>query len=363
MPQKKRYVKKKIRRKVYFGFYLYLLIVLLALFSVASYTWFSLSKTPRVSNMNVYITSGSGLELSTNPGAETWYQELNFLEMVPGVITQRQLLRPVTWSDKDGCFYYATYGADGRHWGYQELNDGQNEYYIKTTCYARSGQSVDVKLLGIDSLDISTDMSFSSLSDVNLAGSFMMSLPGFSRDQILKTLLEGPFGHAEKAVRMGFRITQVDSSGDRLGPRGSMIVFEPNCDVHANQEKGYVPTASIDGTATLVGGEYDDDGNPNPRLIRQNATTFGEISPDLTKVQIRVGGFENNPTLFHLDAGEIVKIELYIWLEGQDIDCTNSSVFALNNLSEITDDQWLIGNIQFEASTESQTGMVPIEME
>ena len=36
LPQKKRYVKKKIRRKVYFGFYLYLLIVLLALFSVAS---------------------------------------------------------------------------------------------------------------------------------------------------------------------------------------------------------------------------------------------------------------------------------------------------------------------------------------
>ena len=129
MPQRKRYIKKKINRKIYFGFYLYLVIVLLSLFSVASYTWFSLSKTPRVNNMNVYITTASGLELSRTPGAETWYQQLNFLEMVPGVIRNNQVLRPVTWSEENQCFYAAAYGVDGRLKNYRDwhvLTDERN---------------------------------------------------------------------------------------------------------------------------------------------------------------------------------------------------------------------------------------------
>ena len=358
LTQRKRYIKKKIKRNTYFGFYLYLIIVLLSLFTVASYTWFTMSRVPQVNNMNVTIVSQQGLELSRTPGADTWYQQLNFLQMVPTVITNNQVLRPATWSDKNGCFYAATYGADGRHKGYKELNDGQNEYYIKTTYYARSGQSVDVKLQEIVSLNLSTDLSFNALTNIDLAGSFMMGVPGFS----LEDVLEGHTGNADKAVRIGFRFTQVDKANNQLSARGPMIVYEPNCDVHAKEPKGYVPTPSVDGTATLVGSEYDDDGNPNPRLIRQTATTFGLDDPtNFDQVQINVGQFLYNPTLFHLDTGQIVKIEMYIWLEGQDIDCTNASVFALNDLKDLYDDQWLIGNIQFAGSTESQSGMVPIE--
>jgi hypothetical protein len=271
--------------------------------------------------------------------------------MVPNVIRQTQLLRPATWSDAKGRFYAATYGADGRHLSYKELNDGQNEYYIKTTYYARSGQSVDVQLKEIVSLNLSTDLSFSSLTSLDLAGSFVMGVPGFSMEDIL----EGSSGNADKAVRIGFRMTYVDKAGNRLSPRGPMIIYEPNCDVHASKPSGYLPTPSIDGTADLVS-------SPDARLIRQTATTFGlEDSSSLDQVEIRVGEFLNNPTLFHLEPGQIVKIEMYIWLEGQDVDCTNASVFALNNLKDIIDDQWLIGNIQFSGTTESQTGMVPIE--
>ena len=111
LTQRKRYIKKKIKRNTYFGFYLYLIIVLLSLFTVASYTWFTMSRVPQVNNMNVTIVSQQGLELSRTPGADTWYQQLNFLQMVPTVITNNQVLRPATWSDKNGCFYAATYGA------------------------------------------------------------------------------------------------------------------------------------------------------------------------------------------------------------------------------------------------------------
>ena len=44
-----------------------------------------------------------------------------------------------------------------------------------------------------------------------------------------------------------------------------------------------------------------------------------------------------------------MKIDLYIWLEGQDIDCLNAIQRAQ-----------LEANIQFTGDTESQSGLTPI---
>ena len=355
MQPKIRVIRKKIKRKQYIAVSLYVMFVLLSLFVMSSYTWFSLSKTPRVNNMNVYITSASGLELSRTPNAETWYQELNFVEIASGFLLNNQVLRPVTWSDRDGCFYRATYGFDGRHAGFdQELNDGDVEYFIKTTYYARTGQTVDVKLKQVVSLNLDPNMSLSSMTDIDLAGTFMMGLPGFSKNEIMESITSGKPRNAEKAVRIGFRITPVNENGNALSNRGPMIIYEPNCDVHAEGTiTGYVPTPSIDGTTTLVDSE---------RLILQNATTFG-LDMEADEAQILPGEFESNPTLFKMNVGEIVRIEMYIWLEGQDVDCTNAMAFALDLKEGVLDtgDQWLIGNIQFDASTEGQSGLVPIE--
>ena len=81
--QKKRqrkYIIKRTKKTPYFMFYLYLIFVLMSLFSVASYTWFTLSRTPQVSDMNLYITSGAGLELSASPGADVWTNQLDIYE-------------------------------------------------------------------------------------------------------------------------------------------------------------------------------------------------------------------------------------------------------------------------------------------
>jgi hypothetical protein len=43
-------------------------------------------------------------------------------------------------------------------------------------------------------------------------------------------------------------------------------------------------------------------------------------------------------------------IRLYVWLEGQDVDCTNA----------IQESQ-ILANIQFDAVTDNGSGMVPIE--
>ena len=63
------------------------------------------------------------------------------------------------------------------------------------------------------------------------------------------------------------------------------------------------------------------------------------------------GDFTTDTTLFELEPTELAKITVYIWLEGQDVDCTN----------EIGHEAQLLISLQFAGDTSGQSGMDPIE--
>ena len=42
----------------------YMLLILLVLLSTATYTWFSLSRSPKINDMSLYISTITGLELA-----------------------------------------------------------------------------------------------------------------------------------------------------------------------------------------------------------------------------------------------------------------------------------------------------------
>lgn len=339
MSQKK--VRKRKLKKAYLAFYLYMLLVLMSLFSVASYTWFSLSQTPRVSDMNMYITTQAGLELAATPQGE-WVQQLDFRELVD----ETTPLRPVTWSEQNQRFFAAAYGLDGRMLPYSSwhpLNDERNAnnttmdgYYIKTTLYARTGQNVNVN--------------FSPAVEVSegIAGSGTYVMGKAEWDRRVAAHADLGLG-AEKAVRFGMRLLLVDTNGDPyVDPNtgitaepSDFLIYEPNCDIHADGSTGYRLTPSIDGTETLVSPE---------NLILQSGSYWTECDPIVRgEVVHHLGDFLDTPKLFYLESGKIMKIDLYIWLEGQDVDCLNSIQKAQ-----------LIANIQFSGDTESQSGLTPI---
>lgn len=304
----------------------YLVIVLLILLTVATYTWFSISQTPRVSDMNMYVNSKSGLELALSPSGE-WTQQLDFRDMVD-VTT---VLRPITWSDEDQQFYAANYKMDGRmteNW--ESLTDERNAntltmdgYYIKATCYARSGIPANVTL----------SPAVEVAEGVQGSGTYVIGYPLWNSEEVVHN--NGGLG-GEDAIRIGFKVTPVYSSGTERGD-SEFFIYEPNC----NGYGGYEPTPSIDGTATLV----DED-----HLILQTQTHWEEAYPVQRDVVIHhMGKFIENPTLFELQPGEMVKIDFYIWLEGQDVDCTNQITGAK-----------IMASVQFATDDESQSGLVPI---
>ncbi len=315
--------------------YFYVIIILLTLVTAATYTWFSLSQTPRVSDMNLFVNAEEGLELSLDPTAEDWELQLDLRDIVP----ETSPLRPITWVDEENRFYAAAYGIDGRvlpfqYW--QPLNDEINAnkdntygYYMKLTVYARSSSNVKVNLAKALEVD----------KGINGSGTYLIGTPIWNPEELEHK--NGGFG-AETAVRIGFRITPVDQQGVPTGEKPEFFIYEPNASSHDGRPGGFEATPSITGAANLVSED---------RLIRQTYSIWDETYPIERDVVVKhFGEFESNPYLFSLKEGEMVKIDIYIWLEGQDPDC----------VSEIQDAQ-IAANIQFHADPDTQSGLVPIE--
>lgn len=312
--------------------YAYLLLFLLVISVTATYTWFSLSRTPQVSNLSMYVTSKSGLELALTPDSEKWGSQLSYIDMT----SKSFPLRPITWSEKDQRFYAADYGIDGRitdNW--QPLSDQQNAnldnrdgYYCIGTMYARTSEDVTVSLT----------QSAQMAEGVSGSGTYLIGMPIWDKDKLSHT---NAGQGAENAVRVGIQITLLDGSNRPIEQTKKFYIYEPNCDSHADGKSGYVATESIDGNNSLV---------PSDRLILQKHSSWTETTPIENGVQVyTIGDFETKTELFFLKANQKAMIKLYLWLEGQDIDCTNA----------IREAQ-IIANIQFKADAKSSSGLQPI---
>jgi hypothetical protein len=171
------------------------------------------------------------------------------------------------------------------------------------------------------------------------SGTYLIGMPVWSNDDVAHLNVgQG----AENAVRIGIQVTYLTEDNLPSEQASLFFIYEPNSDVHTDGSTGYVATPNIDGGAALV---------PADRLITQTHSTWEEADPVQKGVQIYTYGTFTTPTeLFRLKAGEKAMIRLYIWLEGQDMDCTNA----------IRESQ-IFANIQFDAVSDPGSGMIPME--
>lgn len=310
------------------------LLILLLLLSSATYTWFAISRTPTVNNMQLYINSPAGMSLSWDAdGEEKWEQHLNFSEK----FTVSTILKPVTYSFNEDCFYAAKFGVDGRMesiglrlYDDRNANHGADGgYYVKSTFYATADTNIKVSLLSPD----------------KKAGTYVIGTPVWNDDEIVHV---NGGGGAQYAVRIGLRITPINSNGDLVTENARFVIYEPNAINHVNYNgdyiKEYVPTPSIDkDCSTLV---------PEGDLIRQDTTLWVEADPVQKDVVIyRHGNFLDDTYLFDLKEGEKVQIDMYLWLEGQDPDCSN----------HIGSEAKIFSSIQFHVEMTDQGGMDEIQ--
>ncbi len=309
-----------IRQKRRTFLYLWVLLALLILLVASTYTWFALSQTPHVNDMSIYINSQQGMEIAVMHDApdSEWSQRIDFEQIVSGEYP----LKPVTWSDRQQRFYSMRYGFDGRMTELFALSDEKNAnrqgsegYYVTGTFYARTDAECTVRLA--EAVEVNGGEKGS--------GTYVIGKPIWDAEEIRH---HDGGNNAQTAIRIGFRITHVGKDdGQPTGP-SEFFIYEPSCDYHLSTAYGYFPTPSIDRTANLT----DDD-----HLILQYSSSWSEADPVQRNVTIKkLGAFKSNKDLFTISPDEKIRIDLYIWLEGQDIDCVAR-----------IDDSKILASIQF----------------
>jgi hypothetical protein len=323
-------------RKFHLFIYFYLVLILLVITTVSTYAWFSLTRTPRVSNLSVYVNAYPGMELSLSPESDQWLQQISYEDM----FKDNYELRPATWSDKDQMFYGATYSASGRlqtdKW--EPLTDerhsnhtNRENHYCVGSFYARSGSKVMVSL---DTARVLDDGRATS-------GTYLFGEPSWNEETISH---DNKGMGAENAIRIGIKVTRLNSDLTPSDKPTEFFIYEPNGDAHNDGTAGYVDTPSVDGTSTLI---------PEERIIKQGASSWSESDPVEKNVIVhRLGDFDGSTDMFIIDIDEIVQIQIYIWLEGQDVDCTN----------EISEAR-VVANLQFKSTVIGDSGLVPIPKE
>ena len=311
--------------------YLWLLVGMLAMMVASSFAWFTISDSPRVSDMGLFVHSPTGLQISTDYAApdELWGQIIRY----PELVSNTSPLKPVTWSEKDQCFKAIRYGSDGRQRGnFRILNDqdhanqmGDNQYYTMAVFYARTDAKCTISLA--DAVELQ-DGEYG-------AGTYVIGTPVWDAEQGVH--IDAGSG-AHYAVRIGFLVTKIDSNtGEAIG-ESVFTIYEPNADGHRGETKQVLDTPSSDGTETLVSRD---------RLVQQSTSAWVEADPVQRDVTVKkLGTFLTETELFELDIGETAQIVMYIWIEGQDVDCYG-----------LPEDASLFANIQFKTDYETQSGL------
>lgn len=327
------------------------IMFLLAVFSTiamvtASYAWIGISRVPFVSDINLSIMSYNTLWIAPDEDGQPgeWSYALDVSAMMEDMVP----LKPVTYTPEG--FLKVNYGEDGRPIGLSPISvENINVTYPDGDTNTAADREAERQgwMLALNywlkaegtTADVYLSEAVATADGRLGSGTYVVGQPVWNGEVVAHE--NGGHG-AETTIRFGFACTPTDMEGV---PTKETIftMYEPNADIHADGSTGYVETASSQGGALIAG----------DRLVKQGASTWSEQIPVLQDVVIYdMGEFLSNPALFTIEDGGMMHVTMYIWMEGQDIDCSNMAVGKETAIA---------ANIQFKVANESkyESGIEP----
>ena len=320
-------------------------MLLLGLIAVvnSTYAWLGVSRVPFVSDMDVSVITESALLIAPDEDGKPgeWGNVLDASALLENMTP----LKPVTYTPDAFCMI--VYDDTGRTNGVEPLSEENINvrYPTDTSSAARAAAEEAGYMLALD-FWMKCDGAFATvyLSDAVEtadgqmgAGTYVVGAPSWDSTKISHQ--NGGHG-SEATIRLGFECTPTNAEGDVNG-HTTFTMYEPNANIHYNGATDYWTTESVNGGALIE----------ESRLVRQNASSWKEQDPILEDAVIyEAGKFLQDTTLFTLDGTGMMKVRLYIWMEGQDKDCIAAAV---------ADEVSVAANIQFGVKAETkETGIV-----
>ncbi len=300
------------------------------LLTMSSYAWFSANRILGFRTFNLHVASKGGIHISTD--AVEWKTVLALSDVInarstyPNSLNQiPSSLEPVSTSGRvdDGLLRLFH--------GVADVNDSSSEFYLTAT------RVIEEEGFGDDS-----------------DGKFV-AFDFFLKNHYEKTLFLTPESSIEHmtdrstGIENAFRVAflhlgtlPVDSNVrqiQNLRNSNRAIIWEPNYDVHTefgvrNAREVYNIETSQTGAARIPYDGIISEINSRDNVLIRNANS--RTHPNLfERVNVDIATRRNFTTLqeiVRLQPG-ISKIRVYIWIEGQDVDCEDNA-----NVGEISID-------------------------
>lgn len=323
---------KKSKRKNDLRSSIILLLILLLLLISSTYAWFTANQVVTISTLDVHIEAANGLQISTD--ATTWKSIIENTDITTNaysgntnqVPTSMEPVSTVGAIDADTgnmLMYYGTVAADENDSGAYKLTAtketdvaGTTGKYIAFDIFLRVDKDTQLKLTQGSSVVMkqgSTDKGIKQASRVAFC-------------------LQGtqPVGTALNTITS-------QKSAVSFGTEGSTVyIWEPNANwhtaaavAHARDNYAIETTASTDGTSVTAVPYYGINTaiGTGVKLINTNNggdTSFTAITPSWSTESDKDGVLKAEQNIFTLTAG-ITKARVYMWIEGQDVDCENTA--------------------------------------
>ena len=304
---------KKTERKGKLRYSLLLLLLLAILLISSTYAWFTANTTVEVSELQVNVQAQNGLQISAN--ATEWKSILSntditnaayegCINQVPATMEALSTAGNVTAGDLD-MFYGEVNPDDEGDYALTAQAEpiatkGTNGRYIAFDVYMRVDSNSDLKLTSASYVNSTTNKGLQNASRVAF-------------------LVQGHVGLEEEATSL---------YDDKNGTASELYIWEPNYDTHtAAAVQNAFNTYGTSINTTDVQQPYDgvSAAIADPIKLREanataNSGNFATVTPKISTTTV----FDEDQPMFNLQAG-VTKVRVYMWVEGQDLDCENNA--------------------------------------
>ena len=310
---------RKKRRQKKLVLMILLLLVTGVMLGTSTYAWFTSNKTVNVNNIKVNVAAQNGIQISVDG---TSWKSIVQSDDIKGATAKYAAAVNQIPTAIEPVSTVGKMGADGKmemFHGVIDTNEG-GDYILTATKSVETPNNDTGKFIAFDlffRVTKDTSLYLTSNSGAKYTGD---KIPGI-----------------ENASRFAFLVlgnTNSGSSPDVIqSMRGNqgVYIWEPNYDVHSNggvrnayDTYGIVVNNSGNG-AILYDGIVSDIKSDEGILIgKANSQMYPNLFKRVNVDYLTGANFTNSVSIFGLKSG-ITKVRVYIWLEGQDVDCENNS--------------------------------------
>lgn len=306
-----------------------ILLLMAILLTASTYAWFTANKTVRVSTLNVNVQAQNGLQISAD--GEKWKSVLDLADITPDTIVNTYPTSanqiPTVLESVSTAGLIDTAGAKGMmnmYYGKIEADDALGK--LTATKEPAETNGTEGKYIAFDMflrVYKETAITLTENSGVTYVGDNDKGLQNASR---VAFCFQGtkPVGTPASELQGLYGATDFGEEGS------TTYIWEPNSDAHtaagaANADQTYgIETSAGTGQAPVPYYGIKDAITEGIPLDQTNSGSPNESFFVAVDPTWKTNATMTDTTVFTLKAG-ITKVRVYMWIEGQDVDCENDA--------------------------------------